>query len=345
MSRLASAAVDVKPILVIMGQKGTGKSWLANKLFSLTPPFKNSESTTHVTLEQTFREAPGDEYFAGVVDMRGLDSETNNFLAMHDLYDKPLVFILLNCDPRVKTTVDNITHRLEIKSTDIWVFNAHYCNIQPTMIPNIAWHQYHEIFEMKSQLGVKKIVKSRPVAQLDQNNAAAPRGGVAPGTHGTSVPLSKSAKKQVKRNQLQQKFPLCHQIFGRSISFDTNLSLEQIKGRFYNLSRDQKENNCVEGDALLKLAMARLVTAKVFKKGEAEGFQTNEHLKKFLTEFLDDQKQFAQAAKTAGESGESTDPSVELYGDMFEAVLHMTFSAFLIEELVKFSVKEAALVT
>ena len=112
MSRLASAAVDVKPILVIMGQKGTGKNWLANKLFSLTPPFKNSESTTHVTLEQTFREAPGDEYFAGVIDMRGLDSETNNFLAMHDLYDKPLGLssrLLTSKEPAALASVIAIT--------------------------------------------------------------------------------------------------------------------------------------------------------------------------------------------------------------------------------------------
>jgi len=345
MSRLATGAEDARPILVIMGRHGTGKSRLANELFSLAPPFAHSDSPTHVTSKQTFRETPGDEYFAGVVDTRGLDSDPNNFPTMHELYGKPVVFVLLNNEYRVKDTIDIMTHRLDISYDNIWVFNAHFCSIKPKKtIPNIAWYHYDEIFQKKSQLSSKKVPEYRPFATLEHLQTAVHNGGVAPGLQMSNqdermLPLSKNALKKQRKRERNLQFPLCHKIFDRSISFDTSMNLNQIKKHFDDLTQEKKQKNRAEGDALLKMVMARLVTAGEFSSERAQSFQINGHLEKFLNEFLGDSKSLEIAKKVGETTDPSTTPSTESYGDMFEAVLHLTFSALLIEKLLDFSLR------
>jgi len=105
MAELHSPTTGEKPTLVILGQKGAGKSSLANRLFKFTAPIEANDSPSHVTLKQKLKATPEDKHFAGAVDMRGLDSNTNNFPNMHDLYGKPLVFLFLTCDPRVQDSV------------------------------------------------------------------------------------------------------------------------------------------------------------------------------------------------------------------------------------------------
>ena len=54
----------------------------------------------------------------------GLDAEASNFLSMLDLYDKPLVFLYLNNDLRVQTSLNTICRKLGVEEKSVCLFNA-----------------------------------------------------------------------------------------------------------------------------------------------------------------------------------------------------------------------------
>lgn len=137
-----------KPILVVLGQKGTGKSYLINKIFKTK--LRVDDSSTHVTKEQLFEEKEH-KYFGGYVDTVGLDADGNNFLLLNKLlYDRPLVVLYLNNDLRIDTSKEAIEQRLGIAPSDIWVFNSKHFEKIPIGFPEDM--QYEDIFLQMEQL-------------------------------------------------------------------------------------------------------------------------------------------------------------------------------------------------
>lgn len=322
-------AEEEKPVLVLMGDKGIGKSHLANELFGLDLP--SSKAPRHVTQDQEMRMTPEDEHFSGVVDTKELDRERKNFLSMNDLCGKRLVLLFLNSDFRVEDSLTDIASNLGVKRTDIWVFNAFYFKLVLNKVErSFEWtaFQYESIIDYRSVLSLKAVTIPAPecATREPEVNNEQPKDDEL-----TEVPSKSAAKKAAKKKRPEQ-FPRLHPTFGNIVNLNTTFSLDAVKLRFKGLSRENMLANCVEGDALLKLVMARLVTAGAFAKSDSENFQTNETLKAFVYKFLGEE----ETEKAAQRVGQSEMPYGVLYGNMFEAAIHLTFSANLLEELLKF---------
>jgi len=121
-----------------------------------------------------------------------------------------------------------------------------------------------------------------------------------------------ASKEKYKANY----FPLSHPMFGHHMTLNVTLETQQIRERFYVLTRTQMLHNRVQGDGLLKMVMGRLVISGQYSSQASVDFQTNENLKGSLYAFLDVEK----LEKAAQRAGESENPNEILYGNKGEVI-------------------------
>jgi len=100
------------------------------------------------------------------------------------------------------------------------------------------------------------------------------------------------------------------------MTLNVTLETQQIRERFYVLTRTQMLHNRVQGDGLLKMVMRRLVISGQYSSQASVDFQTNENLKGSLYAFLDVEK----LEKAAQRAGESENPNEILYGNKGEVI-------------------------
>ena len=96
----------------------------------------------------------------------GMDAKSSNFLSLKAIYDKPVVFLFLNNDLRVRTSLTNISERTGVSDDKIWVFNSYdfrscctcteYTIVASVWLPLNLWSQLHQ-FVTESQIEANRL--------------------------------------------------------------------------------------------------------------------------------------------------------------------------------------------
>lgn len=323
---------EEKPILVVIGQKGVGKSHF------LAQTFKRDVISNHHTIHVTKKQEkvwPAEKDAANIPFQYGIDtvgfdisSGSSNFFDSKDLSGKPVVLLFLNNDLRIKTSKEQITARLDIPEEKIAVVKAHYFSgpfegwetntpdLLDKLVANHVW-----MFPAPTP---------KPAAAAAPSNATAwpvstPADGKAP---------SNNQLKKERKKELQEKFPT---IQGTRFFSRLQMDLERLElpEAFEALTFDHVTKFHDEGDKLLGLLAERTLKAGAIQRNEHSSITTNDYLSKIYFGIMGEERGKSLARKIYPDCASTDALTSEKYGDLVEALLAKTFSAHLLEEIFK----------
>lgn len=312
-----------KPLLVVLGPKGTGKSYLINKIFGTRLVATNAP--VHVTQKQVCQEVKDHEQFGGFVDTVGLDADKDNVLSVSELYDKPLVILYLNNDLRIQTSLETIIERFGIDWDKVWIFNSYsFKSIPDGYEPSM---QFEDIFLQLRNLPQKTTILRRPV-RVEPPPALTQR---APPTQAASTQHVQH-NKESKEDRFQTRFQEVKDSSVCSRSGDLrDVPPKTFKKWVSKLSRADVDQYRQIGDSLLSLWLHTMASKKLIDPRLVLEIQTNEFLSNFFVHKVGKDAQRELLRIYEGSVG------AEKVGNVVEALLGQSYSVDLFNQLLAFA--------